>query len=129
MPSGASPWAARKAAVLNEPLRRLPEIPTTFMQRSQRFRDLCGTLRAPWKPPPSLGAKRDGNVFVNHLGYLLGNVPARIDPDERRPETARRGCAEGSRRERAGRGRRRRAVAGGQGHARKRSGPRGQGRG
>src|SRR5262245_5394736 len=36
MPSGARLWAARRSAVLNEPLRRLPLMPRTFMAGSRR---------------------------------------------------------------------------------------------
>src|SRR3954449_12535060 len=72
MPSGASPWAARRAAVLNEPFRRLPEMPITFMAALSE-KGLFGTRRPACKPARSVAAARPGNVFVKPHGYSWTN--------------------------------------------------------
>jgi hypothetical protein len=56
MPSGASSMAARRAAVLNEALRKLPEMPTTRIESMLYLQKLKAEKNLSIGCAPTIGA-------------------------------------------------------------------------
>src|SRR5437868_431962 len=80
MPSGAMPTAARSADVLNEPLRRLPEIPRTRSVADGMLNSFVGRAGLTEQPLQVEPAGEHGQAPVGVPRPLLrGSVPVQLD--------------------------------------------------